>query len=110
MSHENLLVTQPAYNAKVTVESRLASEKYARYAERYPDDAAFQKLAGRDVAATFTVKGTSGQEDPFVTATCSVIGADLDGAPDLGGGRAVHARRRCHGSRSGPRRCSRKPE
>ena len=80
VSHENLLVTQPAYNAKVTVESRLASEKYARYAERYPDDAAFQKLAGRDVAATFTVKGTSGQEDPFVTATCSVIGADLDGA------------------------------
>ena len=32
------------------------------------------------MAATFTVKGTSGQEDPFVTATCSVIGADLDGA------------------------------
>ena len=80
VSHENLLVTQPAYNVKVTVESRLASEKYARYAERYPDDAAFQKLAGRDVAATFTVKGTSGQEDPCVTATCSVIGADLDGA------------------------------
>ena len=83
VSHENLLVTQPAYNVKVTVESRLASEKYARYAERYPDDAAFQKLAGRDVAATFTVKGTSGQEDPFVTATCSVIGADLDGAAQI---------------------------
>lgn len=80
VSHENLLVTQPAYNVKVTVESRLASEQYARYAERYPDNAAFQKLAGRDVSATFAVKGTSGQEDPFVTATCSVIGMDKDGA------------------------------
>ena len=80
VSHENLLVTQPEYNTQVTVSSRLASEKYARYAERYPDDAAFQKLAGRDVSATFTVKGTSGLEDPYVTATCSVIGADKDGA------------------------------
>lgn len=80
VSHENLLVTQPAYNAKVTVESRLSSEKYARYAERYPDDPVFQKLAGRTVAAEFTVEGTSGQEDPYVTATCSVIGMDKDGA------------------------------
>ncbi|WP_161959774.1 DUF4430 domain-containing protein [Gordonibacter urolithinfaciens] len=80
VSHENLLVTQPAYSAKVTVESRLASEKYARYAERYPDDPVFQKLAGRTVAAEFTVEGTSGQEDPYVTATCSVIGMDKDGA------------------------------
>ncbi|WP_158539727.1 DUF4430 domain-containing protein [Gordonibacter sp. 28C] len=80
VSHENLLVTQPEYNAQVTVSSRLASEKYARYAERYPDNAAFQKLAGRDVSATFTVKGTSGLEDPYVTATCSVIGVDKDGA------------------------------
>ncbi|WP_080798828.1 DUF4430 domain-containing protein [Arabiibacter massiliensis] len=80
VSHENLLVTQPEYNAKVTIESRLASEKYARYAERYPDNAAFQKLAGRDVSAEFAVRGESGQEDPFVTATCSVIGVDKDGA------------------------------
>lgn len=80
VSHENLLVTQPEYNTQVTVSSRLASEKYARYAERYPDNADLQKLAGRDVSATFTVKGASGQEDPRVISTCSVIGVDKDGA------------------------------
>lgn len=80
VSHENLLVTQPEYNTQVTVSSRLASEKYARYAERYPDNADLQKLAGRDVSATFTVKGASGQEDPHVISTCSVIGVDKDGA------------------------------
>lgn len=79
VSAENLLVTQPEYNTKVTITSRLSSEKYARYAERYPDNAAYAKLANQDVSATVTVLGKSGQVAPEVTATCSVIGIDADG-------------------------------
>lgn len=79
VSAENLLVTRPEYNTKVIITSRLSSEKYARYAERYPDNATYAKLANQDVSATVTVLGTSGQVAPKVTATCSVIGIDADG-------------------------------
>ncbi len=79
VSAENLKVTQPQYNTKVVVSSRLTSEKYARYAERYPDNATYAKLANQDVSAKITVLGTSGQDSPEVTATCSVIGVDAKG-------------------------------
>lgn len=79
VSAENLKVTQPQYNTKVVVSSRLTSEKYARYAERYPDNVTYAKLANQDVSATLTVVGTSGQNSPEVTATCSVIGVDAKG-------------------------------
>lgn len=79
VSAENLKVTQPQYNTKVVVSSRLTSEKYARYAERYPDNATYAKLANQDVSAKITVLGTSGQNAPEVTATCSVIGIDAKG-------------------------------
>ena len=80
LKHENLVLGEtPEYNTKVTVTSRLSSEKYARYAERYPDNATYAKLANQDVSATVTVLGTSGQVAPEVTATCSVIGIDADG-------------------------------
>ena len=79
VSAENLKVTQPQYNTKVVVSSRLTSEKYARYAERYPDNATYAKLANQDVSTTLTVVGTSGQNSPEVTATCSVIGVDAKG-------------------------------
>lgn len=79
VSAENLKVTQPQYNTKVVVSSRLTSEKYARYAKRYPDNATYAKLANQDVSAKITVLGTSGQNSPEVTATCSVIGIDAKG-------------------------------
>lgn len=79
VSAENLKVAQPQYNTKVVVSSRLTSEKYARYAERYPDNATYAKLANQDVSAKITVLGTSGQNDPEVTATCTVIGVDAKG-------------------------------
>ena len=79
VSAENLKVTQPQYNTKVTISSRLTSEKYARYAERYPDNTTYAKLANQDVSAKITVLGTSGQNSPEVTATCSVIGIDAKG-------------------------------
>lgn len=83
VSHESLHVTQPQYNTKVTVSSCLSSEKYARYAERYADDptwgATFFQLLAQNVTASFAVVGSSGQVDPHVTATCSVIGVDKSG-------------------------------
>lgn len=79
VSAENLKVAQPQYNTKVVVSSRLSSEKYARYAERYPDNTTYAKLANQDVSAKITVLGTSGQNSPEVTATCSVIGIDAKG-------------------------------
>ena len=83
VSHESLHVTQPQYATKVTVSSCLSSEKYARYAQRYADDptwgATFSQLSAQNVTAAFTVAGTSGQVDPHVTATCSVIGVDKSG-------------------------------
>lgn len=79
VQHENLVVSQPEYNTKVTISSRLSSEKYARYAERYPDNEKYAQLVDQDVSATVTVKGTRGVANPEVSATCSVIGVDDDG-------------------------------
>lgn len=79
VSHENLQVTQPEYNTKITITSSLSSQKYARYAERFPDNQAYAKLANQEVTATITVTGTSGIVNPQVSATCSVIGADAQG-------------------------------
>ena len=72
VSAENLKVTQPQYNTKVTISSRLTSEKYARYAERYSDNATYAKLANQDVSATLTVLGTTGVEDPNAGKTIIV--------------------------------------
>lgn len=79
VTSENLLVKQPEYNTKVTITSSLSSEKFARYAERYPDNATYAKLANQQVEATVTVIGTSGIVSPIVNATCSVIGVDAQG-------------------------------
>ena len=79
VSHENLQVTQPEYNTKITITSNLSSQKYARYAERFPDNQTYAKLANQEVTATITVTGTSGIVNPQVSATCSVIGVDSQG-------------------------------
>lgn len=86
VQHENLvLASKPTYNTRVTVDSYLQSEKYARYAERYPDNATFAKLAGTPVSATFVVQGSTGQNPPggfdaeFQT-TCAIYGPDSTGA------------------------------
>lgn len=86
ISHENLLLTQPKYNTKVTISGRLKSERFARYAERYPDNSDYAVLAGLDVSATVTVKGTTGLDNPnegkTITVTAKVTGvsaSDADG-------------------------------
>ena len=86
ISHENLLLTQPEYNTKVTISGRLKSERFARYAERYPENEKYAALAGMDVSATVTVKGTTGLDNPnegkTITVTAKVTGVS---ASDAGG-------------------------
>ncbi|MEE0309418.1 MAG: InlB B-repeat-containing protein, partial [Slackia isoflavoniconvertens] len=86
IAHENLVFTQPEYNTKVTISGRLKSERFARYAERYPDNEDYAALAGQDVSATVTVKGTTGLDNPnegkTITVTAKVTGvsaSDADG-------------------------------
>ena len=84
LKHENLVLGEtPEYNTKVTVTSRLSSEKYARYAERYPDNATYAKLANQDVSATVAIKGSTGLDDPNegkdITVTAQVTGPDAEG-------------------------------
>lgn len=72
IAHETLrLVHTPEYNAKVTVTSCLTSEKFGGYYERYKDAgidattlAKYRMLYRQPVSATFTVAGTTGQDDP----------------------------------------------
>lgn len=84
LKHENLVLGEtPEYNTKVTVTSRLSSEKYARYAERYPDNATYAKLANQDVSVTVAIKGSTGLDDPnegkAITVTTQVTGPDAEG-------------------------------
>ena len=84
LKHENLVLGEtPEYNTKVTITSRLSSEKYARYAERYPDNPTYAKLANQDVSATVAIKGSTGLDDPnegkAITVTAQVTGPDTEG-------------------------------
>lgn len=84
ISHENLLLSQPEYNTKVTISGRLKSERFARYAERYPDNSDYAVLAGLDVSATVAVKGTTGLDNPnegkTITVTAKVAGVSASDA------------------------------
>ena len=86
IAHENLILTQPECNTKVTISGRLKSERFARYAKRYPDNSDYAVLAGLDVSATVNVKGTTGLDNPnegkTITVTAKVTGvsaSDADG-------------------------------
>ena len=86
IAHENLILTQPEYNTKVTISGRLKSERFARYAERYPDNSDYAVLAGLDVSVTVNVKGTTGLDNPnegrTIAVTAKVTGVS---ASDAGG-------------------------
>ncbi len=86
IAHESLILTQPEYNTKVTISGRLKSERFARYAERYPDNSDYAVLAGLDVSATVNVKGTTGLDNPnegkTIAVTAKVTGVS---ASDAGG-------------------------
>lgn len=79
IANETLRLTRPDYDTEVTVSSVLSSEKYARYALRYPDNADFKALASQPVSAKFTVSGTKGHV-LHLDVSCSIIGVDSFGA------------------------------
>lgn len=58
ITHENLLVSRREESKAVTVTSYLSSETLGRYAEKYPQNADFQKLYKQPVTVDLVVTGT----------------------------------------------------
>ena len=58
ITHENLLVSRREESKAVTVTSYLSSETLGRYAEKYPQNAEFQKLYQQPVTVDLVVTGT----------------------------------------------------
>ena len=58
VAHENLLVTRQGDSKAVTITSYLSSETLGRYAEKYPQNADFQKLYKQPVTLDLVVTGT----------------------------------------------------
>ena len=58
IAHENLLVTRQEESKAVTVTSYLSSETLGKYAEKYPQNADFQKLYKQPVTIDLVVTGT----------------------------------------------------
>lgn len=58
IAHENLLVTRQEESKAVTVTSYLSSETLGKYAEKYPQNADFQKLYQQPVTVDLVVTGT----------------------------------------------------
>ena len=84
ITHENLLVSQPKYNTKVTIDSILTYTLYGRYYEKFGSDPAYAQFAQfyqQPVSVTVTVIGTEGIEDPDiqpVNVTVHVEGSAFD--------------------------------
>lgn len=58
ITHENLLVIRQGDSKAVTITSYLSSETLGRYAEKYPQNADFQKLYKQPVTVDLVVTGT----------------------------------------------------
>lgn len=58
VAHENLLVTRQNDSKAVTITSYLSSETLGKYAEKYPQNAEFQKLYQQPVTVDLVVTGT----------------------------------------------------
>ena len=93
VAHETLLVTQPKYNTRITVDSVLTYTQYAKYYEKFQGNADYEQFAQfykQPISTTVTVIGTEGIEDPNLqplTVTVNVEGCtfkedftDLEGA------------------------------
>lgn len=63
ITHQNLIVTRPAQNTKVTVTAWLSSAKYGNLAKKYPNNAKLQKLSKQEVSVELTVLGKSSNKD-----------------------------------------------
>ena len=56
--HDNLLVNRDRMPQKVTITSRLSSQRYGAFAEKHKDNAKLQKLYKQEVSVTIIVPGT----------------------------------------------------
>ena len=88
VEHELLRVHQPEYNTTVKVDSVLTYTKFAQYWEKFGIGdgataatqaryARFEQFYKQPISATFTVKGTTGTDNPntgTITATVKVLG------------------------------------
>lgn len=63
IAHQNLIVTRPAQDTKVTVTAWLSSAKYGNLAKKYPNNAKLQKLSKQEVSVELTVLGKSSNKD-----------------------------------------------
>ena len=85
VAHETLLVTQPQYNTRVTVDSVLTYTEYAKYYEKFRNDPAyaeFAKFYQQPISTTVTVAGRDG-EDPGLLpfdVTLNVEGSSIEPA------------------------------
>lgn len=92
VSHENLLLTQPKYNTRITIDSVLTYTEYAKYYEKFQSDPAytqFAKFYKQPISTTVTVIGTEGVEDPNlqpITVTVNVDGNGFGAFASLTGG------------------------
>lgn len=72
VAHENLLVTQPAYNTKVRIDSTLTYKAFESLAEAHPQNIKLQQLVNQPVSAMYTVLGATGAENPEAGRTLTV--------------------------------------
>jgi hypothetical protein len=78
LEHEVLRLHQPVYNTQVTVESCLTHEVLGKYVRKYPGNRDFQALYQVGIQVQFTVRGTTGEENPNPKPTFAVT-FSLDG-------------------------------
>lgn len=80
VTHENLLVTRPAYNTKVRIDSMLTYKAFESLAEAHPQNIKLQQLVNQPVSAMYTVLGATGAENPeagrSLTVNARVTGLD----------------------------------
>lgn len=72
VTHENLLVTRPAYNTKVRIDSTLTYKAFESLAEAHPHNIKLQQLVNQPVSAMYTVLGVTGAENPEAGRTLTV--------------------------------------
>lgn len=83
ITHQNLLVTKPEYDSKITIDSLLTHSVYGKYYEKFKDNAAyagFAKFYKQPVSVTVTVKGEKGAPNPPAPATSVHVTVSIDGS------------------------------
>lgn len=93
VAHETLLLTQPQYNTKITIDSVLSYTEYAKYWEKFRSDPAYAQFARfykQPISVSVKVIGTEGIDDPNIqpiTVTVNVEGGGFSRTfADLTGG------------------------